>query len=179
MCRPHNEWSTRHPTGIAMLRVGTAVQWNVTHRSNPVLARTPTQPSIGGMQPIASRHTSDPPPAPPRRSRNAPKLLDQVRRAIRVRHYSRRTEKTYVGWIRRYVRFHGTRHPGELGAEEVSTFLSSLATRATSRRINAGPGCGGPCLPLPSRPRARPRDTDDELYSRASPQASSGRALTQ
>jgi hypothetical protein len=40
-----------------------------------------------------------------------PRLLDRVREAIRVRHYSRRTEKTYVGWIRRYIFFHGKRHP--------------------------------------------------------------------
>ncbi|MGH7645927.1 MAG: phage integrase N-terminal SAM-like domain-containing protein, partial [Gemmatimonadales bacterium] len=55
------------------------------------------------------------------------KLLAQVRQAIRTRHYSRRTEEAYVGWVRRYVRFHGTRHPAELGAAEVSAFLSSLA----------------------------------------------------
>ena len=55
------------------------------------------------------------PPAPRR-----PKLLAQVCRALRLRHYSRRTEQAYVGWILRCVRFHGTRHPAELGeAEEV------------------------------------------------------------
>ncbi|HUP01019.1 MAG TPA: integron integrase [Gemmatimonadota bacterium] len=57
----------------------------------------------------------------------APRLLDQVRAAIRVRGYSRRTEKAYVGWIRRYVRFHGTRHPRELAEPEVSQFLTYLA----------------------------------------------------
>ena len=40
-----------------------------------------------------------------------PRLLDRVREAIRARHYSRRTEKTYVAWIRRYIFFHGKRHP--------------------------------------------------------------------
>jgi Phage integrase, N-terminal SAM-like domain len=44
-----------------------------------------------------------------------------------VRHYSRRTERAYVGWIRRYVLFHGKRHPAEMGAQEVSRFLSWLA----------------------------------------------------
>jgi integron integrase len=58
-----------------------------------------------------------------------PKLLDQVREAIRVRHYGRRTEEAYVLWIRRFVIFHGKRHPAELGAAEVSAFLSHLATR--------------------------------------------------
>ena len=56
-----------------------------------------------------------------------PKLLPEVRRALRVRHYSRRTEEAYVRWIRRFVRFHGLRHPRELGAAEVTRFLSSLA----------------------------------------------------
>lgn len=61
----------------------------------------------------------------------APKLLDQVRNAIRVRHYSIRTEEAYVGWVRRYVVFHGKRHPAELGAAEVSAFLTHLAVRGT------------------------------------------------
>ena len=58
-----------------------------------------------------------------------PRLLDRVSAAIRVRHYSRRTEKAYKSWIRRFVLFHGKRHPGEMGAEEVTAFLSDLATR--------------------------------------------------
>jgi integron integrase len=56
-----------------------------------------------------------------------PKLLDRVREAIRLRHGSRSTEKSYVGWIRRYILFHGKRHPAEMGAPEVTQFLSSLA----------------------------------------------------
>jgi integron integrase len=56
-----------------------------------------------------------------------PRLLDLVRQAARLRHLSLRTEQAYVGWVRRFVRFHGTRHPRELGAEEVRTFLSHLA----------------------------------------------------
>ena len=56
-----------------------------------------------------------------------PRLLDSVRDALRVRHYSRRTEHAYLGWIRRYILFHGKRHPAEMGAAEVSRFLSALA----------------------------------------------------
>ena len=56
-----------------------------------------------------------------------PRLLDRVREAIRIRHYSRRTEKAYVHWIKRYIFFHGTRHPAEMGAPEVTAFLTSLA----------------------------------------------------
>jgi integron integrase len=59
----------------------------------------------------------------------ATKLLDRVREAIRVRHYSRRTEEAYVGWVVRFVRFHGLRHPEQLGGSEIQAFLSHLATR--------------------------------------------------
>ncbi len=55
-----------------------------------------------------------------------PRLLDQVREAVRARHYSRRTEG-YIHWIKRYIFFHGKRHPAELGASEVTAFLTSLA----------------------------------------------------
>ena len=56
-----------------------------------------------------------------------PKLLDQVVARLRVKHYSLRTEKTYVDWIKRYIWFHGKRHPQEMGAPEVEAFLSHLA----------------------------------------------------
>src|SRR3989441_12775394 len=56
-----------------------------------------------------------------------PRLLDRVRTALRSRHYSRRTEEAYVAWIRRYILFHGKRHPMEMGAPEITRFLSFLA----------------------------------------------------
>jgi integron integrase len=56
-----------------------------------------------------------------------PKLLTRVRDAIRVRHYSIRTEQAYLDWIRRYILFHGKRHPSEMGKAEVESFLSHLA----------------------------------------------------
>jgi integron integrase len=58
-----------------------------------------------------------------------PRLLESVRAALRLRHYSRRTEEAYVDWIRRFVVACGKRHPAELGAAEVTDFLSALATR--------------------------------------------------
>ncbi len=58
----------------------------------------------------------------------APKLLDQVRGQLRVKHYSLRTETQYIQWIRRFILFHGKRHPRELGAAEVEAFLTHLAT---------------------------------------------------
>jgi len=56
-----------------------------------------------------------------------PKLLDRVRDKIRTKRYSYRTEQQYVGWIRRYIRFHGTRHPAELSAPHVERLLTHLA----------------------------------------------------
>lgn len=56
-----------------------------------------------------------------------PRLLDRVRSTLRTRHYSRRTEEAYVAWIRRYIIFHGKRHPAEMGAPEITGFLSWLA----------------------------------------------------
>ena len=56
-----------------------------------------------------------------------PRLLDRVRVATRVRHLSRRTEAAYVGWIRRYILFHGKRHPKDLTAEAIEQFLTHLA----------------------------------------------------
>jgi site-specific recombinase XerD len=63
--------------------------------------------------------------APPR----VPKLLDQLRLALRTRHYSIRTEDAYAGWARRFILFHGKRHPADMGAAEVVAFLSDLAHR--------------------------------------------------
>jgi integron integrase len=59
--------------------------------------------------------------------RPQPKLLDQVRDRIRRKHYSLRTEKAYVHWIRRFIYFHGKRHPRELGVRETEQFLTHLA----------------------------------------------------
>jgi integron integrase len=55
------------------------------------------------------------------------KLLDRVREAIRLKHYSYRTEETYIQWIKRYIFFHNTRHPQEMGVAEIEEFLTHLA----------------------------------------------------
>jgi integrase len=68
------------------------------------------------------REVRPPTPRPPR-------LLDRVREAVRTRHYSRRTENAYVHWIRRFIFFHDKRHPAEMGAAEVTAFLTSLAVQ--------------------------------------------------
>lgn len=68
-------------------------------------------------------------------SARPPRLLDQVRARVRVKHYSRRTEQAYVGWIRRFILANGRRHPHELGEKEVEAFLTRLATQG---RVAAG-----------------------------------------
>jgi integron integrase len=60
--------------------------------------------------------------------RQPPRLIDEVRRRLRFKHYSLRTEQAYVAWIRRFILANGKRHPRELGGVEVEVFLSALAT---------------------------------------------------
>src|SRR3989454_3569569 len=110
-------WSTESCSSDALstLRLrtydaGTVSRSTATGRLYPVPA----------FAPWIAREASTPPPPRPR-------LLDRVREAIRARHYSRRTEKAYVHWIRRFIFFHDKRHPADMGAPEVTRFLSSLA----------------------------------------------------
>jgi integron integrase len=63
-----------------------------------------------------------------------PTVIDVVRENIRIRHYSLRTEKTYIGWVRRYIDFCGRRHPRALGTIEITTFLTHLAV---DRKVSA------------------------------------------
>jgi len=82
-------------------------------RTNSALRR-----AAQGPQPVASAV-----------ARPVPRLLDRVRGAIRARHYSVRTEKAYVAWIRRFLAFHRMRHPLAMGAPEITAFLTALAVR--------------------------------------------------
>src|SRR5213593_2258888 len=56
-----------------------------------------------------------------------PRLLEQMRAVIRARQYSLRTEETYLGWVKRFILFHGKRHPRDMGVQEVQQFLAHLA----------------------------------------------------
>ena len=56
-----------------------------------------------------------------------PKLLDQVRQVIRVKHYSLRTEESYINWIKRFIFFHNKKHPIEMGEKEIGEFITHLA----------------------------------------------------
>jgi hypothetical protein len=80
-------------------------------------------------------------------SRGNPKLLDRVRDVIRLKHYSFRTEQTYTDWIRRFILFHGKRHPSEMAEREISEFLTSLArdgkvaASTQNQHVKASPTC--------------------------------------
>jgi len=71
---------------------------------------------------------------PPDPDQQRPKLLEEVRRATRARQFSRRTEEAYVGWVRRYVRYHRMRHPRDLDGQALGSFLTYLANE---RRVSA------------------------------------------
>jgi site-specific recombinase XerD len=58
-----------------------------------------------------------------------PKLIDQVRNAIRLKHYSLRTEEAYWHWIKRFILFHNKRHPNDMGETEITEFLTYLAVQ--------------------------------------------------
>jgi len=85
-------------------------------REGPIEPRRPAVP-----EPFASRARATP----------VPRLSERARDAIRLRHYSSRTEEAYLGWMRRYYEFHGRRNPAELGAAHVTAFLNDLATRGS------------------------------------------------
>ena len=57
----------------------------------------------------------------------SPKLLDQIRNKLREKHYAIRTEEQYLHWIKRYILFHGKRHPKDMGAAQIEAFLTNLA----------------------------------------------------
>jgi hypothetical protein len=94
-------------------------------------------------EPLAASSLSRPPvgqaSGPPARSdvrtagsrvAQVPRLLDRVRATVKALHYSPRTEEAYVGWIRRFILFHGRRHPDEMAEAEITAFLSNLATES-------------------------------------------------
>ncbi len=75
--------------------------------------------TFGSLQPV---HTSPQPG-------QSPKLLDRARLALQARHYSSRTGEAYVAWIKRFIFFHGKRHPVDMGEPEINAFLTHLAVK--------------------------------------------------
>lgn len=87
--------------------------------------------AIATITPTPATALKDTPAVSPQQ----PRLLDRVRDRLRVKHYSYRTEQAYVHWIKRFILYHGKRHPADMGAPEVEAFLSHLAT---DREVAAG-----------------------------------------
>jgi integron integrase len=98
----------------------------------------PAAPPSDSTSPRSTRHNDSglaPDIAPQQPSPPPPRLLAQVRNRIRVKHYSIRTEQAYLDWIKRFIRFHGLRHPAALGAPQIEAFLTHLAV---DRHVAAG-----------------------------------------
>ena len=66
------------------------------------------------------------------------RLLDQLREQIRYLHYSLRTEEAYVYWVKNFIRFHGLKHPRDMGQAEIESFLTSLALTETDPPVLTG-----------------------------------------
>jgi hypothetical protein len=75
------------------------------------------------------------------------RLMDQVRDALRLHHYSLRTEQSYLHWIRRYILFHQKRHPREMGAADISRFLTFLAVKKNVAAATQNQACFAIVLP--------------------------------
>ena len=84
---------------------------------------------IRGSQQVTGRSAAD-----QMRWRRRPRLIEQMRQALRSKHYSRRTEQSYCNWVKRFLRFHKMRHPDKMGEAEINAFLSHLALR---RKVSA------------------------------------------
>jgi integron integrase len=103
--------------------------------SSPLFVKRPSsvkpRPGVAGAAATPSLRSPSPPQPQPAEPGPGPvppaKLLDRVHHAVRLRHYSIRTEQAYVDWVRRFILFHGKRHPDKLGATEVQSFLTHLA----------------------------------------------------
>ena len=107
----------------------------------------------------------------------AKKLLDQLREVLRLKHYSYRTEQAYVDWVRRFILFHGKRHPAEMGTPEIQAFLAHrtvegnvsastqnqalsallLPQKSSTKRLipSSSPRPNGPSVSPPSSPGTR------------------------
>ena len=107
----------RHPRELAIGEVGRFLDQVVHTEKDPLVALAAARQALDFLyrEVLGIDLGELPHPRPPR-------LLDQVRQVLRVRHYSPRTEDCYVAWIKRYILFHDKRHPRELGAAEIEQF---------------------------------------------------------
>ena len=91
------------------------------------MIEVPRPPAANRLSPGGAFRPPSAAPAPAATAQ--PRLLDQMREALRSRHYSRRTEQSYCHWVRRFVLFHRLRHPSELAEPEINAFLTHLAVK--------------------------------------------------
>jgi integron integrase len=114
----------RHPRDLGIAEIGQFLAWVARTDIAALRAIEEARLTLEFLyRAVLHRNLGElPRPRPPR-------LLDQVRQIMRVRHYSLRTEECYVQWVTRFIVFHGKRHPHDLGALEVQQFLTDLAVR--------------------------------------------------
>ena len=120
---------------------------STAHTQKPTMIATQEKPAAAGA--IRPENTETPKTVgTPIAESNAesPRLLDQVRRTMRLAHYAIRTQEAYLVWNRRFILFHNKRHPREMGAPEITSFLTHLAVEgevAPSTQNQAISGLGG------------------------------------
>jgi integron integrase len=114
----------RHPRDLNRADLGSFLDNVVRTEKDPLAALAEARRALDFLYRDVLCLAMDEMPLP-----RPPRLLDQVRQVLRVQHYAPRTEKCYVEWIKRFIFFHGRRHPRDLGAAEVEQFLTDLAVR--------------------------------------------------
>jgi len=117
-----------------MLGPSTATNAGLSENAAPTRARCKVDPRIAESTPYRRPACETGVIRESFQKYGKPKLLDLFRQALRARHYSPRTEQCYVMWVARFIRFHGIRHPGEMGEPEINTFLTNLAVE---RKVSA------------------------------------------
>jgi len=112
----------RHPRDLGLAEVGQFLESVARTEKDPLRAIAASRDALDFLyREVLHLNLGELPcPRPPR-------LLDQVRQVLRVRHYALRTETCYVQWITRFILFHGKRHPRDMGAAEIEQFLTHLA----------------------------------------------------
>jgi integron integrase len=120
----------RHPRELGLLEIGRFLEHVAqSEKQNPLAALEAAREALGFLYEEILKTPLGELPYP-----EPPKLMDRLRRALRLRHYSPRTESCYVDWAERFIRFHGLRHPNSMGAAEIEMFLTDLAV---NRHVSA------------------------------------------
>jgi integron integrase len=112
----------RHPRDLGLAEIGQFLQSVARSDSDPVRALASVRAALDFLYRAVLHLDRGELPCP-----RPPRLLDQVRQVLRLRHYALPTERCYLRWITRFILFHGKRHPRDLGAAEVEQFLTHLA----------------------------------------------------